>query len=1550
MKQFYILFAFIFLTFLGFGQLIDFDITATDNATGKKLGSVTAEVYDGTTLVKTVVSTSNGSIKFNLPIGKVYIVFFSKAGKVTRQVKVNSKNIDAELLQGNKNALAYFSVTMYDQVGNIDYSYIEKNPFTEFYCDGTNSKLIYDEVLKEKMDKKIKEILKQQETETSKIDALYNEKIAKAQDWEKKKNWQFALDQYTEAHQLKKGEQIPIDKIAELDAIIKKEKANQAANNQKDEEYKKIVATADALRDQGKYSDALAKYNEALKIKEEPYVKGEITKMTALAANEKKAAENAANYKKAIDNGETLFSQKKYTEAKAAFNQALIYKANDPTALKRIADIDAKIKEEGDLVNKKKNYEAKMAEAEQLLALNKLAEARVKFVEAKAIDNTQTLPDVKIKEIDAKLGDEAKNKAKLEQYNVAMKAADDLFKVNKLAEARAKYQEAAKIDNTQTKPAENIAKIDKLIADQEQAKKDKEKAAKIVTLMKEATALYAKNDLDNAKKKYQDVLNLDEKNAEATSKINEINIKIAATQGEAEKTKRFNDLKTKGIELMKQQKWAEAKQAFTEAKTIKADADIDAKLKEIETKIAAENAKLNADQQYNKILEEAKSLEASNIDQAIAKYKEAQKLKPTDPIPTAKIKELEAKKANNSAQAEIDKNYASAMKKGDELFALKKYTEAIKFYNDAGALKPNEKEPVDKAEKARAASLADVSEADKVYNKVLDAGQKAIDEKNWVKAKEYYNRALTIKKDDPLPQKKLKEIDALIKAEEDAKKGNLDKETAFKTKMTQAENAVQSKKYDEAIKLFEEAKSLKATDPLPQKRIDEVKILRDKEVAGNQTEKLYQGYMTSGNNAQNSKNYTQALSEYKNALSVKKNDKTALAKINEVQQLIDNQTNANTDSDFNKFRAEGDAFFDQKSWQKAKEAYEKALSIKNDKVTEKKYKEVVKKLQEVDEYQKQYKKVIVKADEYLAAKNYDKAKELYQRAITLNTSVNLTDQYPVEKLKEIDALLNPTVITPAGPLPALGTLTTQTPEERFAELKRNQDKSNQIKENEIVTKNTNIQNNNTETTAEKTNEIHETNANFTEIVKNNEKNYEAGDENRLNTTTEVEKNVKTIEQNTIETSSTKYNENLNSKETIKNVTSEIAVEYTQKDLGYTTNTENVKVHDQSVVNQSTKDNSKYNNTTAENQQKLNNTVVKIDENVISDYDQQKEIEVQVKDVNSKISKNETSSISKESDNILNLDTKLQKEAVIRDQKETEDAKTAGNNGEELDKIEKNVETAESIQVDKNITKTITSDGILANTNKVISDIPNTQDEVRKENVKNVTSTGVKTEDNTRNEYNKNVVKYLNSKDQISDAEISSSELTATKIADSKKIHTQIDDADKNTNLAYIQKELSDDEQRASTKTGVNNTVISSSQETATKAAKVDDNISNVQTVGTDIDKQEGIKNQEKKINLENSQVQLNKIASKEFKFDDKLANSLGATYPEGVSQEVFDQKDENDLLVAVVTRRIVVKNGYGQIYVRTQSLNGITYSKNGEPSSEHVWLRETQDAKLKKNY
>lgn len=62
------------------------------------------------------------------------------------------------------------------------------------------------------------------------------------------------------------------------------------------------------------------------------------------------------------------------------------------------------------------------------------------------------------------------------------------------------------------------------------------------------------------------------------------------------------------------------------------------------------------------------------------------------------------------------------------------------------------------------------------------------------------------------------------------------------------------------------------------------------------------------------------------------------------------------------------------------------------------------------------------------------------------------------------------------------------------------------------------------------------------------------------------------------------------------------------------------------------------------------------------------------------------------------------------------------------------------------------------------------------------------------------------------------------------------------------------------------------------------------------------------------------------------------------------KRDAKGLPLQVTTRRIVVQNGRGDVYLRIQNRNLVTYSKNGRPITEMAWINETENAKLQKHY
>lgn len=1762
MKQLITFLLFFLISITGFSQTqvqVEIDVKVFDYVTDKKIAGANVEVFDGGTSIKSGITPSNGNIKFTVPSGKKYKVEVSKAGKVSRYFFIDAKGIEAELIQGKNKITIGPDIKLFDQQANVDYSFVENNPITEFYFDLTSNSVEYDQAMANKMAKKIESLLADAQKKEGQNDALYQKAIEAADGWYKEKKYDLALAKYEEASLLKPKEQYPKDRIKELDALVKSQKQANLADKQKEEQYKALIASGDALRDQKKYAEAIAKYQEALKIKDEQYAKDQIESASKLLEAAKNQAATDAKYKSIISSADMYFNQKSFVPAREKYQEALGVKPNDEYAKKRIAEIDSKQGAE----EKKKKYAFYISEGDELKAANKYEQAKEMYAQALALDNTQQYPKDKIKELDILIAEAEKNNESAQKFNAIMKQGDDLMAANKLAEAKAKYTEAGLMDPTKASPKEKIKKIEEILQAQADAKKNK---AKITELLKDGNAKFAKNDLANAKIAFQEVLKLESTNAEASAKLKEISTKENQLQSQAQLEEKFKTLKAKGIEQFKAEKYTEAQQAFSEAKAIKADKEIDkylsdiagnmaneqvfqkliqeaksleatnidgalvkykealtkkpssestktkiaeleknkanqaeiekkyqaalkkgndaltskkyqeaiqfykeastikpnekepidkaaeakrledaatatkiasllkdgntyfskndlekaktsfnevlkidaanaeanAKLKEIATKesqlqsqaqleqkfktlkeqgisqfkadnlveakqsfteakaIKADteiekylvdiNTKLTTEQAYLKLMDEAKALEPNSLDGAILKYKEALAKKPSSDQAKAKIAELEKLKVEKANQAEIDKKYLAAMKKGNEAFVAKKYLDAIKYYNEALAIKPTEKEPVDRAAEAQRLEEANKSEIDKQYQKILEVGQNAIDEKNWDKAREMFNRASNLRPDDINPKNKLKEIDALIQAEKEAKLNAAEKEKTYAAKITEGEQAASKKEYDKAITAFQQAQSIKLDEKLPPKRIQELTELRDKEAEANKLESQYKEYITNGDKAVQSKDYDGAITLYQGALVVKPNDKTALAKIEEAKQLKDNELKnqelSKIDEEFNKIVAEGDVLMTQEKWLDAKNTYEKALGIKNDKDVKKKYDDATKKARENQDFEKQYQKVIATADENFGKAKYDKAKELYQRALSLKGA----DPYPKEKLDEIEAILNPKVIKKAEPLESLGEKTVEDPEKVHealvkAELERKSKKNTKLKSTSET-----IQNNTTETAENKQTQILTSANSISEIEKKNQIRDDRADENRQNTVDQVSKKETEMNSFILDAGSQKYNENVNNKEYVNNVTAESGKINTERTAVYEENSKTMKVVTKTVQDENNTSSANYYQSNIKSQGELEKTQIQVSDKVQDDFESRKAVEKGVNATKDSISSFDSNSISKESDNILNVSSEIEDQSKKRTMKFTEDAKLSGNNKEELKDVEAGIVKQDMSNSEKTTEKVLKNDELVNANHKSQVGIAENQDKVRQSNVELIKDGNKQISESDGSTIQQNKTKNLENQAVISKNIVKLDAVKEAEVNSANQKFDAVEKVEKQNATALVQNNMTDEEQRLTAKSTVSTIDQKNSSDITEKGKKVDNNTNTMKTVTDEISTNKTKEDLEKDNQLKSSQGLLDKISSKQIKYDDKVANELGTLYPEGVSQEVFEQKDENGLLKAVVTRRVVVKNGYGQIYVRTQSLTGITYSKNGNPSSEFVWQKETQDSKLAKHY
>ncbi len=1381
------------LTYMVFGKI-------TNEDTKKPEAGVTISMISGGKVVTSAVTSSNG--KYNLVYdGQMkmdFVLSYSKNGFVTKKVGFNGSKMNQEdIPAGAEFPLPTLDMGLFSERPNVDFSFLNSEQVASFFWDEARMQINFDQASSAKTKKKIEDLLAAQPVATgaNPDDLKYNEAIKNGDGLFNQKKYKEALTEYEEASVIKPKEKVPLAKIAEIDKLLKAQQAEQSANQQLETEYKNLITAADNLRDQKKYTEAIAKYTEAIKKKDEAYPKGEISKLNTLLADQKAKEAQFETLKK---DGLALATSKKWSEAKTKLESALAIKP-DPSITVKIKEIDAELAKE--LADKAKNdkYNSAISEGESLLSSGKLVEAKAKFTEASTLEPAQTLPKQKIKEISDLIANQTANSAKK-------------------------------------------AKIDKLIS--------------------EGTTLMAKNDLAGAKLKYEEVLKEEAGNTIATAKIQEINVKLDAQKGQAEKDAQFEALKKDGMTLATAKKYIEAKAKLEQAIGLKADPVISQKIIEIDNAIKANQSQAALDDEYKKIISEASALEsAKNYDGAIAKYKEAGAKKASETLPKTKITELEklklaqAKEDANKGQAEKDAQFEVFKKEGLALFSSKKYSES----------------------------------------------------------KTKLEQALTVKPDAIVTQK-IQEIDKILK-DLDAQSSV---EDAYKKIIAEASALESSKDYAGAISKYKEAGTKKPAEALPKSKVLELEKLKKAEESSNQAEAqknaLYDKHITAGNKNINDKKYDIALSEFQSALAAKPNDNIAQSKISEVKQLMDdlaksNAQNSDLKKNIDKLMLDADRLFKQEKYLDAKTLYEKILTFESGNQI------AIKQIAECDKLEiakgvtqgdNEYKKLVSAADKKFNEKNYLKAKEYYERAVGIRS----TDPYPKQKLAEIEALLNPKPVVIEETKTIASNGSNLSPEKLqplgIPYSKDIIDAKDELKKAEIAREvarnkelNSGIQNVNDragELGDEKQEEHLKTTKNVDDINTSIEKensSKDAGHQDVIELNKKVSK-----EQNDKNDQSTIFEDkdHLQIQDQMNLVNQENDAEYAKKDVVFVDKGDFLKKEKDEFAKLNNDESIRYDEKNVDSKQNIIEVEHKIIDKQIDDDGSRKAVEERIESTVNKTVQKNVDLNNTETGEILNSKIQIHDAEKKMGDKVENDMLNANDISVDLTDIKHKVQESTDQSVDN---KTVSS-------NKAISDVVELNKKIASEQTSNEESLQTSNEtlkkanktlsDDTNDEYNKEMVKYLASKNNL----------------DNK--FDKIDQSNTSSNDKLIEHN------------GTIKDMTTSLSDEHGKQLEVqnDKNLSAQQSIH---DKQNTV-NSEKPV----------------------IANSLGKEYPEGVSQESFTQNDENGLMKAIITRRVVVVGGKGDVYVRTQTLNTITYSKNGSPSSERVWQKETQGPTLEKHY
>ena len=628
-------------------------------------------------------------------------------------------------------------------------------------------------------------------------------------------------------------------------------------------------------------------------------------------------------------------------------------------------------------------------------------------------------------------------------YEEAIALADKNLEENNLLDAKAYYQMALKYKTDDTYANEKIISIVALMKTQ----LSKEDA--YYDMIDLADVLYDEMALDKALEQYRKALQIIPGDAYAKNQIASIE-KLQLDQ--QDKINAFETAMSNGNNLLANQQFDEAIQAFNEAQKIFPDKSMpgdqinlaksqketynanlilfNEQIEEAQRyllvknyataldyfesayEIFPENEEVNAwiaevkpkaenQRKYNIRVDEADELYiGKDFMGAMAKYNEAAELWPENSYPHDMIGKINEQLALQ--RKDLDKNYNLSIEKADSLLAVEEFTAAQGQYKLALTLKPDEVYPTSKLAEIDAHFEAQRRAFEEDYANMVAKADSLFDAQQYALSADQYEFALTIRPDDNYPKTRLIEIEnqlAAIAAQE-----KLDSE--YLTLIAEADGFFNAKQFDLAKGKYKEAQEMKPEEAYPGQRMAEIQQLLVNEAAQKELEENYRKQMVVASRLFSEDKLEESKAAYLVALELKSYEPLPQQKIEEIDSITDARIRqAEIDAIYQVHLRKGDSLLALQAYTDAIIAYEEALAIKpagkEAQANVDRASTLKAEMEERIARQETYDNAIREGEDLLASKNYELAKIAFEEAAEAKPA----ETYPPQKIAEIDTVL-----------------------------------------------------------------------------------------------------------------------------------------------------------------------------------------------------------------------------------------------------------------------------------------------------------------------------------------------------------------------------------------------------------------------------------------------------------------------------------------------------------------------------------------------------------------
>jgi tetratricopeptide (TPR) repeat protein len=1305
-----------------------------------------------------------------------------------------------------------------------------------------------------------------------------------------------AISKYKEAQLLIKERTEPKEGI-DFCEQKKKEKADlakaQADKEKLDKDYAVAIQKADAFFDGKKYAEAIKEYEIATKLKpEESHPQTRITESQNALAENASAEEKKKQFELLKKDGEKALLANNLPEAKEKYNAANALIPNDAGVLAKIAEIEKKEKDLADAQAAENAYKDAMSQGENAVNNGAYLEAKTFFEQAKKLKPAEKLPQERITFVENKMKEMEADLAKKKQFDDLVAAATTKEANNDLSGALVDLKKA--YDLIKDAGIQNrIATLEKNIADQANLAKKK---ADYDAAIQKADLAFNNKEWDNAIKLYQEAKKVDASQNYPDQQIGLAQTELSKMQNAKQRKDSFDKMFADAEKLFAEKKYAEADLAYENAlnyadeqadkdKTIKRRADI----KDALDKIEGINRQKKA---YDDAMLAAQNFEKANdLDGALTKYKEASDIDNTQALPKQKITELSQKIAERDKNNTQQIKFNEIIDKGNELFLQGKFIEAINKYKESEAIIPNSPITKQKIDEVNAKIKENEKiEQDLAYQKILTDGQNARDLKNYDLALKLYNQAALQRPEDPLPKTKINEINEEIERNKREEADEQTRKARYAKTLEEGYNFLKEDQLEKALASFNEAARLMPNEPEPKQKIEQITNLiatRDAD-ADAQRNKLAEitRLTEAGDKAFNTAKYDEALQHYKDAIALKPGDEILGKKITLTEERIADMAKSEEERAWRTKLAAADKAFTERDYDLALGLYNEVLNLNpgNKRATEQIA--LIERIKTPSSESTELEDFGNPSYNSILEGEALMAQAERQREYNRLTALRNT---MVDIEDNMDAQFN------QEGLDVRGTYNTTRDMEREGEAFNQEKKEEQMRtENAVRTMVEDM------TDAQ----LLENLLAYKDII-------------------DVQFAIRNINEEYIDGVQGNYRiPNMNDEE-IKQYLLNITQNTDGNSLGHLDLLLTNEAFIQGLYNLSLNDPDFSRLLVDLNVAFLTTLMLDLD-NVSNDQlqSQQAYLDKVLESLN-----NYAEFINDETQQNYESAFDIHGQVVqIYESTNTRSEQDRQAHDEQRQELLELIKSVEALIVDQN------NDAIDRKTEyqNTVADLQANHIDMQLAMLR---------------------LNYL--KMHLNDQELKALMLYGTEeydlwVNDIKNAYAELKELERKVQQANDQ--ITEDKQTLAYRNTQDINQMIADKETA--YSEDHDKQNQITSDVVQIERSTGDAYQEKldeaKRKINENRVFLDQLERRELVFNDAAANALGQQFPEGVTEENFVNKDEDGLVVEVKTRRIVVINGVGNVYVRFSNKYGVTYTKNGVSITEYQWIKETQNAKLPK--